>query len=133
MNHALNWNLRSKTSESIPFAVPHAARHGTDAGTPAGDRERVQRDQTASGCRPSPRPPVRLTAGWGQASAGERCSLPGPGIFYATVVADQRPVQGAVLTVEYQSPDVPWAACLDGAFANDAVLIKVDWQRAQLG
>jgi hypothetical protein len=58
------------------------------------------------------------------------CSVDGPGPFTVDVIAgDEATV--AALTVEYSESNPAWAACLDGAFNLDAVIVKADWRRAQ--
>ena len=67
-------------------------------------------------------------------AVGDRsCQLTGPGLFHVAVTTDQRPLDQATLAVDYRAAEPPWAACLDGAFAENAVLVKTEWHRAQLG
>lgn len=58
------------------------------------------------------------------------CEIGGPGPFTIEIIAGDEATEAA-LTVEYDEANPAWAACLDGAFTVDAVIIKADWRRAQ--
>lgn len=60
------------------------------------------------------------------------CTVSGPGPVWLELVAPAA-VASATLDLDYQEADPAWAACLDGAFPIDAVLVKADWRRAELG
>jgi hypothetical protein len=49
-----------------------------------------------------------------------------------TVASDGRGGD-ATLTIDYQETDAAWAPCLSSPFPLDAVIIKADWRRAELG
>ena len=68
-----------------------------------------------------------------RAQAGEPCLVAGPGAVTLTVVADGREPGDAALEVDYTEARPDWAPCLASEFPFDAVLIKADWHRAQLG
>ncbi len=56
----------------------------------------------------------------------------GPGAHFVEVIAGITPLHG-VVQIDYQSPNAPWASCLEGAFATDSVVIKASWRRTQFG
>lgn len=60
------------------------------------------------------------------------CTIAGAGPVWVTAIADGTG-GAATVTIEYQEADPTWAACLNGAFPLDAVLVKADWRRAELG
>lgn len=83
--------------------------------------------------------PGRVRVRVGAAPTAERfdcedttCAARGAGPVWVTAVAD---ADGgpATVTIDYQEANPPWAACLAGGFPLDAVLIKADWRRAELG
>ncbi len=73
-------------------------------------------------------------------STGERttcdgakeCSVSTTGAVYVDITAGVDDLDGAV-QVDYLTPDAPWAACLEESFANDSVVVKANWSRAQFG
>ena len=65
-------------------------------------------------------------------AAGTPCEAPGPGTFYVDVSAETEAVDG-VLDIRYGASTPPWAACLQGAFPLDSVVVKASWRRAQFG
>lgn len=73
---------------------------------------------------------------------GGSCEVSGPGAVYIDVVSRGRAAgrsgeragaSAPMLAIDYSAAEPDWAPCLDGPFASDAVLIKADWHRAQLG
>ena len=62
---------------------------------------------------------------------GASCTAAGPGPVWIELVGSR--AGDAILTIDYQEADPAWAACLDGAFPLDAVIVKADWRRAELG
>lgn len=79
---------------------------------------------------------VRLRAGAEPTStdfdcAGASCSAGGPGPVWIELIGAGSSGT-STLTVDYQEADPAWAACLDGAFPLDAVIVKADWRRAEL-
>jgi hypothetical protein len=59
---------------------------------------------------------------------GSVCTISGPATV-DVLVNSERAVE-SVVTVYLESQHPPWSACLDGAFPNDAVVIKADYRRA---
>lgn len=66
-----------------------------------------------------------------QADEG-KCEVSGEGTYYLRVAAGGDELKGTV-QVDYQSPNTPWAACLESAFPTSAVIVKASWKRAQFG
>ena len=64
------------------------------------------------------------------AEAGERCEVRGPGTFVLRGTAKDEAMQASVRLTRI-APRPAWAACLEGPFDLDAVVIKADWRRAQ--
>lgn len=63
--------------------------------------------------------------------AGASCTVAGPGPVFVGVFTAA--AGEAAVNVDYQEADPAWAACLDGQFPLDAVIVKADWRRAELG
>ena len=59
---------------------------------------------------------------------GSACTIAGPATIEVLVEAEQ--AVESVVTVNRESAHPPWSACLDGAFPNDAVVVKADYRRA---
>ena len=58
------------------------------------------------------------------------CEVTGAGPYMVDVIAGDGAVD-VVVVVEYDEAKPTWAACLDGVFDMDAVVVKADWRRAQ--
>lgn len=65
-----------------------------------------------------------------RADPGERCEIHGPGTFVLRASTEKDAMRASVRLTRV-SPRPAWAACLDGPFDLDAVVIKADWRRAQ--
>ena len=66
-----------------------------------------------------------------QADEG-KCEVSGGGTYYLRIAAGEDELKGA-LQVDYQSPNTPWAACLESAFPSSSVIVKASWKRIQFG